>query len=401
MIFRRRLFWKIYLTLLFSLLAVAIISATSWWVLGKNYRERWGSFYVRLAEPAAPAVTARDLGGPDIALYGADGRLIASHGRAPDPSPGRTDGVPRQPTLRVDLPDGRVLLAHMRPPAGEPAMAVTVLLLMVACGVGLAALPITARITRRLERLRTGMERWGEGDHVTRVDERGNDEVALVGRTFNAVATRLDALLASQRALLANASHELRSPLARLRIAIDLWAQAPTETRRDEIIKSLAEIDQLVAEILLHSRLDHPGLNAAPFEGLDLLGLCAEEAAPFDASVTGDPVEFDGDIALLRRLLRNLLENAARHGTPPIDVSVSRADKAVRLMVTDHGPGISPDERERVFDPFYRPSGHGEGGGGWGLGLSLVRQIADVHGGRVECTAGPDGGSRFIVTFRV
>ena len=401
MLFRRRLFWKVYLTLLISLLAVAIISAGSWLVLGRAYRAKWNTFHVTLSDVGAPQLGPIDTAGPDIALYGPDGKLVAAHGRPVMPVGDRDDALPRQPTMRIDLPDGRMVIARLRPPIGEPGIAITILLLIVAGVVGLAALPITARLTRRLERLRGAMARWGDGDHATRADEGGNDEVALVARTFNTAAGRLDALLASQRGLLANASHELRSPLARLRVAIDLWSRAPDETMRTEIVTSLAEIDRLVAEILLHSRLEHPSSVLGPLETIDLLGLSAEEAVRFDASVSGDAVEIDGDLALLRRLLRNLLENAAKHGKAPIAVAVAREGGAARLTVSDRGQGIAPEERERVFEPFYRPSGHDEAGGGWGLGLSLVRHIAELHGGEVICDAGSGGGSIFVVSIPV
>jgi signal transduction histidine kinase len=100
---------------------------------------------------------------------------------------------------------------------------------------------------------------------------------------------------------------------------------------------------------------------------------------------------------LLRRLIRNLLENAAKHGRPPITIAVTRRDDAARIVVADAGEGIAAAERERVFEPFYRPAGRAESSGGWGLGLSLVRQIAERHNGAATCEAAPEGGSRFVV----
>jgi len=164
-----------------------------------------------------------------------------------------------------------------------------------------------------------------------------------------------------------------------------------------EIVRNLGEVDQLVDEILLSSRLDHAGSNPGRTAPVDLLGLAAEEAARVGARLGGVSAEIDGDATLLRRLLRNLLENANRHGRPPVEVEVSDLGHQARIVVSDKGQGIAAVDRERVFEPFYRPVGRGEAGGGWGLGLSLVRQIAERHGGSVSCDEGAGGGSRFVV----
>jgi signal transduction histidine kinase len=409
-VIHRRLFWKIYLTLLVSLVAVAVLMGCIWWLLGERMRERWGAFRPHLPDrivlesnslPEAIAATVQRLGddiGADISVYAPTGGLIAIRGEpitlASIESENSQDEPPR--ILRIDFPDGRIVLLRLRPPP-ERAMRIITVVLVVAGGVGLAAFPMTARLTRQLERLRSGVARWGPGALSARVDASGNDEVALVARTFNAAAERVERLVASQKALLANASHELRSPLARLRMAIELWLDQRSAATHAEIVRNLGEIDLLVDEILLASRLDHPGSEHERSESVDLLGLAVEEAARLDVAVAGVPVEVEGDPMLLRRLIRNLLENAARHGRPPVQVVVLRQDDLARLIVSDHGPGIPPQERGRVFEPFYRPAGRSESGGGWGLGLSLVRQIAARHGGSVVCDQEPGGGSRFIV----
>ena len=408
MLFRRRLFWKIYATLLASLVAVAVLMGGLWWLLGETPQERLGSLQIHLTNELIPAedrppgaieASIRRLGdeiGADISVYGSDGRLIAAQGR---PVILRDEATPfqRRFVMRIDLADGRAVMARLRPPGSSPGFRILTLVAIVVGGVGLAAFPMTARLTRRLEALRSGMALWGSGETTARVDSRGSDEVALVARTFNTAAERLDHLLASQRALLTNASHELRSPLARLRIAIELWLEEPASAIHTEIVRNLAEIDVLVEEILLSSRLDHPSSSLGRQEAVDLLGLAAEEAARVGASVEGVATEVDGSPRLLRRLLRNLLENAVRHGAPPVHVAISQERSAACIVVTDCGKGIARDEQERVFEPFYRPQGRGEESGGWGLGLSLVRQIAGRHGGRVQCDQAEDGGSRFTV----
>jgi len=415
---RRRLFWKVYLTLLTSLVAVAFLIGAFWWAIGERSHELWGVSHVRLDDWAIPArddpagavaAATKRLGdelGADISVYDAEGALAASRG-APVPLSAVADrGRPLAQIMRVDLADGRAVLARLRPPGPGPRLRILTIVLIVAGGVGMAAFPITARLTRRLEELRSGVEQWGAGALSLRVDGAGDDEVAVVARTFNASAARVEALLASQKALLANASHELRSPLARLRLAIELWFASPSAEMHAEIVRNLAESDQLVEEILLASRLDHVGPDAGRAARVDLLGLAAEEAARIGPGATcasdgGEAVEIDGDATLLRRLIRNLLENAAKHGRPPITIAVTRRDDRARIVVADAGEGIAPAERERVFEPFYRPVGRAESSGGWGLGLSLVRQIAERHGGAATCEAAPEGGSRFVVDLAV
>jgi signal transduction histidine kinase len=180
-------------------------------------------------------------------------------------------------------------------------------------------------------------------------------------------------------------------------MAVDLWSVRPVGPARTEIVRSLGELDALVDEILLSSRLDHAGAGLGRRESVDLLALAAEEAVRVGAEAEGEPVCVSGDPALLRRLLRNLIENGATHGAPPVRVRVEPLGEGARIAVSDRGPGIPPEERERVFAPFYRPRGRDEAAGGWGLGLALVRQIAERHGGRAACEAGEDGGSRFVV----
>jgi signal transduction histidine kinase len=408
---RRRLFWKVYLTLLAGLVGAVFAMGTLWWTFGESPRQRLGTMRERVAaqstvltEATGPAVeeAVKDLGdalGADIALYAPGGALLAARGDRAALIGSNGDVHPRF-VMRFELAQGRTLLLS---PLGQPVtrlLGIASLALTVIAGVGLAAFPVATRLTRRLERLRAVATRWGDGDLNARVTEEGQDEVAAVARAFNGAAERVDALLAAQRTLLANASHELRSPLARLRMAVDLWATRPDGPAREEVVRNLSEIDALVEEILLSSRLDHAAPGLGHLAPVDLLGLAAEEAIRVGAEVEGDPAEIVGDEVLLRRLLRNLLENGVRHGKPPVRIRVEARDEAARVTVTDDGPGIAPEERARVFEPFYRPSGRGEAAGGWGLGLALVRQIAERHGGTATCREADDGRSRFVVWLR-
>jgi two-component system OmpR family sensor kinase len=197
----------------------------------------------------------------------------------------------------------------------------------------------------------------------------------------------------------------LRSPLARLRMGLELMNPAGSAAR-DEIARNIGELDQLIDEILLASRLDSDEADIGAFETIDLVGLAAEECSRTDAELeladggAASGVETRGVPRLLRRVVRNLLENARRYALGEIVLSVRReGDKAV-IRVSDRGPGVPPELRERIFEPFYRLPGASEREGGVGLGLALVRSIAQRHGGTVHCEGREGGGAVFVVTLQ-
>ncbi len=281
--------------------------------------------------------------------------------------------------------------------------------------VALGLYPVVRRLTQRLEGLQRGVQRWGEGNLSVRVPVQGDDEVADLSERFNAAAERIEGLMASQKSLLANASHELRSPLARIRMGLELMngpvAADALARSRAEILRNMAELDQLIAEILLASRLDAQEANIGTVESVDLVGLCAEECARvgarFDVPEGLAQLEVPGVSKLLRRLVRNLLENAGRYGTicqdatqgGGIELSLQDLGQQVLMAVGDHGPGVPLEYRERIFEPFFRLPGASERVGGVGLGLSLVKSIAERHGGRVRCADRPGGGASFEVSL--
>jgi signal transduction histidine kinase len=252
-------------------------------------------------------------------------------------------------------------------------------LILVAVGVG--AYPVVRRLTKRLERLQRGVEALGAGELSARVKVEGKDEVAQLAESFNRAAARIEELVAAHKSLLANTSHELRTPLTRIRMALELGKD------KRELERDIAELDALIDEVLLASRLDAVS-SVEVTEDVDLLALAAEEAARYDLEAQGQPALVQGDPRLLRRMIRNLLENAKRHGAPPIEVHVN---KNKSIQVCDGGPGVPEADRERIFEPFYRRPGANEGAG---LGLTLVREIARRHGGEARCA-----GNCFVVTF--
>jgi signal transduction histidine kinase len=274
-----------------------------------------------------------------------------------------------------------------------------IVLVLVAMGIGLAAYPLVRQITKRLERLQRGVESLGAGDLSARVPVEGKDEVARLASSFNRAAGRIEQLVKANKALLANASHELRTPLARIRLAVELVKDSVDPKRREGLEQDIAELDWLVDEILLASRLDAVTEAIEESQDVDLLALAAEESSRYDAAqLEGAPCVIRGDARLLRRLLRNLLENATRHGVAPTHVRITHDTSNATITVWDGGPGVPVAEFENVFRPFYSPQ-DGRAHGGTGLGLSLVRQIARRHGGEARCASMSEGRSCFVVTL--
>jgi signal transduction histidine kinase len=386
-----------------------------------------GTFLRRISEPHRPGSTA-------VAVTLADGRRLwmmrPQFGRQLLPEPGNLEPGRRPGVLGpgngpepegLDGPGGRGRrdgpglgpgsgwgpgpeVPHFFPwPTSWPAgIGLATLLAMLFLAVAAGAYPVVRGLTRRLELLKLGVERFGEGALEHRVPVTGNDEVALVASSFNRAAARIQALVLSNQSLLANASHELRSPLARLKMAVSMLQDLPPARHASlhaEINTNIRELDALVEEVLLSSRLEAD----APLElddGIDLLGLLAEEGARVGAEVDGPALVVRGNDRLLRRAVRNLLENAQRYGGNEISAGLDGGDHGpVVIRICDRGPGVPASERERIFEPFYRMPGHAEREGGVGLGLALVEQIARRHGGRVHCEARAGGGSCFVITL--
>ena len=300
--------------------------------------------------------------------------------------------VPPRPRAPGEQPPGR---PWPRGPGG-----LLWILAIAALAVAIGSYPIIRRLTQRLEDLRIGVERWGEGDLGARVRESGSDEVAFLAQRFNHAAERIETLVKSHKSLLANASHELRSPLTRIRMGLELIGEQDA-SRKDEIARNISELDQLIDEILLASRLDTRESDIGTTEAVDLTGLAAEECARAGAELVpsgnGQTVVVPGVAKLLRRALRNLLENARRYSDGPVTVEVHCEGSQALLHVRDRGPGVPPEQRERIFEPFYRLPGASEREGGVGLGLALVKSITQRHNGSVTCEEQEGGGACFVL----
>jgi len=412
----RRLYLRIYLAVLASLAVFALAAGLLWHSFADHGPAREAqevaATLARNALPPAEASKAEHqaalerLAGDlraDVALFGADRAPLAAVGKPlPAPGEGRESGGwmyrwGSRPVWTVRLPDGRWLEARMPREGGVPGYRIFLMLALLALAVGVGAYPMARRLTRRLERLQAGVESLAAGDLSARVRTEGRDEVARLAESFNRAAGRIEELVGAHKTLLANASHELRTPLARIRMAVELMKESADPVRKAGLEQDIAELDALIDEILLASRLDAVKERDVD-EEVDLLALAAEECARYDnVALDGQKISVRGDPRLLRRMIRNLLENPTRHGTPPIEVRVSRTAEGGELCVCDGGAGIPEAESERVFEPFYR-AGTGQGSG---LGLALVRQIARRHGGDARCAPLRGRGSCFIVVLPV
>jgi two-component system OmpR family sensor kinase len=416
----RRLYLKLYLTFL-GVAALALLSAG----IAAHHLREGGPPPFRYLAPLARAMLRepgqrqadlrlrlRQLGeelGLDVAVWDGSGRSLAEGSRAPFPPPPRLrrGGWHRGGTFVIPLESGRYLGVRERTPGHNTGALFLQVLGVVAAVMAAGLYPLSRGITRRLEHLADGARRWGSGELGHRVPVEGKDEVAALAARFNQAAAAIETMVEQQRQMLANASHELRSPLARLRLAFELAAEEADPERRRRLAEKahedIVELDALVEDVLLTARAQ-PGVPRRPLEDLDLEPVVRAEADRVGAAVVGGPAPLRGDRAMLRHLVRNLLSNARVHaGGEDVRALIEERAGGLVLAVEDRGPGVPEAEREKIFAPFYRPAGPrrrpAAAGDGVGLGLALVRQIARYHGGDVRYLPRPGGGSRFEVTL--
>ncbi|MCB1887430.1 MAG: HAMP domain-containing protein [Rhodocyclaceae bacterium] len=268
-------------------------------------------------------------------------------------------------------------------------------------------------LARPVRQLRGALGSLAEGRLDTRVGARmggWRDEISDLGQDFDHMAHRLEALVESQRRLLHDVSHELRSPLARLQAAIGLARQNPARGSElmERVERESARLDRLVGELLTLARLD-AGTSESPREALDLFDLAAGVAddAAFEAEVGGRALVFkgDGDAPLLadgarlQRAFENVVRNAVKFSPfgGVVEVVAKVAGDRFELTVADRGPGVPEGELEAIFEPFFR-SDHAAAEG-FGLGLAIARRAVAAHGGDVTARNREGGG--LVVTIRL
>ncbi len=262
--------------------------------------------------------------------------------------------------------------------------------------VALLSYLLAIRVTSPIRKLRAAVERFGKGDFGARVDIRRKDEFGRLAATFNEMAERIQKLLAAERRLLLDISHELRSPLARLAVAVELARSGEDrDAALDRIQKEADRLNALVGELLQVTRAEGDP-SAMRIEDVRLDELLRDIAADCDlearmrrcrvAVESAEPLSIKADPEVLRRAVENVVRNALRHAPADsfVDISAASSDDHVRISVRDYGPGVPEEFRQAIFEPFFRvEADRGRASGGTGLGLAIARRAVELHRGSI------------------
>ncbi|MCA9693607.1 MAG: HAMP domain-containing histidine kinase [Myxococcales bacterium] len=398
--FHHRIFLAFGVVILLSGLAA---TAIVWLSMPARERELWEGRLERAQgfvarrysdvweRPAARDALTRELADAfalDVEVRDPAGALLSSTGAACE-EPEFTVAVERDGatagTVRACLSD-----EHVQP------WALLLGLLGAGAVIWLASGAIARKLTRRFERIVRVARHIGDGELACRLelDCRAPGELGVLAVSLRDMAARIEKQLADQRELLAAVSHEIRTPLGHIRVLLELLRDGPSGDDRlvSELEREVLEIDGLVDQLLANSRLDFEAVDRRPLDGAALCERALDRAGIDRAALTVDAsdVALTGDATLISRALANLIQNAREHGGGLERLRVGREDDAVVFTVEDRGPGLGA-AGARAFEPFQRGDA---GGGSLGLGLSLVRRIAEAHGGAAWAEDRPEGGAR-------
>ena len=273
--------------------------------------------------------------------------------------------------------------------------------------VALLVVPVSRRITNPLNRLRDSALKIADGDLTHRARVKSRDEIGEVGRAFNHMAAHLEQMIRAGRELTANISHELRSPLTRIRLAEELIREKldrgelqSVEPHLDDIREDIEELDRLVGQVLVLSKMDihEAGLN---LEAFDMAGLLGELLERFRLTVSRKALKVQthlvcespvsGDREALRTALSNILDNAVKFSPDAgrVQIEASSKEDGTRVSVTNTFEPLSTEDLARLFDPFYRARQTRAGGSG--LGLAITKKIIERHGGEIKAANTSEG----------
>lgn len=344
-------------------------------------------------------VFARDLD-VTVTLIDTRGEIIGAYGKH----------CPRTffeaPVVRTGQRMGSVLVCAERL---RHAAAIRWMAPLFAAGVLLWALSgmVSRRLSRPLEDLAQMAVDIGRGKYASRarMGRHAHGEVVLLADAMNDMAKRIERQMSDQRELLAAVSHEMRTPLGRIRILTELARDGVNiDKYLDDLDREVVEMDALVGDLLASSRLDFTALSKETIDPVDAARRALERAGLSEDKlvVEGQSRECMADPTLLLRALANLLDNAKKHGGGASCLRVIFEENEVSFEVEDGGRGLAPGEETRIFEPFYRRSDEkAREQGSLGLGLSLVSRIAEAHGGRTRARNRAEGGARIGFVFPI
>ena len=288
----------------------------------------------------------------------------------------------------------------------EAHAAVFAVLLFVMGAVVLSAHAVLKRLLLPLRALTEGVGRLSAGQLDVVVPNSTNDEFGTLTEAFNQMVGRVKEMIRARDQLLLDVSHELRSPVTRMKVALELM---PDGEQRRRLAADVGEMERMIAELLELERLrDLRGITTARH---DLMPIVREVVDSFQSSAPGvclraesHAIHLDIDAEKIRAVLRNLLENAAKYSLPtsrPVEISVLETAEAVLIRITDDGVGIPAGDVDRVFEPFFRVDrSRSKTTGGYGLGLSICKRVMEAHGGTIAMESREVRGTTFTMTFQ-
>jgi signal transduction histidine kinase len=285
----------------------------------------------------------------------------------------------------------------------NPLLMGLVALLLITIGLAYA---IQLHLLRPLKWLRSGVEAVSEGEFSTRVPVVRDDEIGKVARSFNQMTDRVRQMMDDRERLLADVSHELRSPLARIKVALELL---PEGDKRDSIAQDIKEMESLTTALLEREQIRTRSSQASS-ERVNLITIAAEVIDGFNNTPPGvqlnvppQSLNINGDEALVKILIQNLVDNAIKFSladSKPVEVSLLETDGAVQIIVDDDGQGIPAELAEKIFEPFVKLNparGHRTG---YGLGLNLCQRIVQAQGGSIEIQQRKPRGTRVLLNLQ-
>jgi two-component system, OmpR family, sensor kinase len=370
--------------------------------------------------------------GVQVSVYDLGGALVASNVQPPLPAPtaagrqrvasGATKSMGNRPSLtalrRGDRLLGYCVFDPMLP--RPPLWGVIMDLLIMSSWFSAVGLLVWRILVRPLRRITTAAESFGAGNMAARTGVDRDDEIGKLARSFDEMSERIARSREAERELLASLSHELRTPMARIRVALDLAAESDAETARASLIdvaEDLTELETLMSNIFSTTRLEMAAL-ARDQQSVPLQRAQVEVAALVEKAVAHQRAQHPqrryhlqingsqparcicADAIFIRRAIENVLENAHKYspGDSAVDISVDQTDHAFRIVITDRGLGIRPGDLSQVFSPFFRADrSRTRATGGVGLGLALAKRVVEAHGGSISVASQVDVGT--TVTF--